>query len=88
MWKVVFEEKALKLLSKLDKTVQKQILKYLNRDSFLKNPKSFGKALLYEKRGNWRFRVGDYRVICRLEERQLIVLVLDLGHRREIYKKS
>ena len=87
MWQIHFEEKAFKLLSKLDKSVQLQILKYLNRKEFLKSPKSFGKALLYEKKGNWRYRIGDYRVICRLEEKKLIILVFDLGHRRKIYKK-
>ncbi len=86
MYKIEFEDKAFKLLSKLDKQIQKRILKYLNQPIFLKNPKLFGKALLYERKGNWRFRVDDYRIICRIEEKKLIVLVLDIGHRKEIYK--
>ena len=86
MWKIIFEDKAFKLLSKLEKSAQKEILHYLNRKELLQNPRNFGKALLHEKKDNWRYRVGDYRLICRFENKELIVLVLDVGHRKEIYK--
>ena len=54
---------------------------------FLLNPKKFGKSLLYNHKGNWRYRVEDYRIICRIEEKELIILVLAIGHRKNIYKK-
>ena len=87
MYKIIFEDKASKLLSKLDKPTQKQILKYLNKKELAKTPKLFGKALLYGHKGNWRYRVGDYRIICRIEDKEIIILVLDIGHRKEIYDK-
>jgi mRNA interferase RelE/StbE len=52
----------------------------------LEDPRQLGKALTGDKGGLWRYRIGDYRAICKLEDEKLIVLVLDLGHRREIYR--
>jgi mRNA interferase RelE/StbE len=54
----------------------------------LQNPKNFGKPLPYGFKASWRYRIEDYRIICRIEEKELIILVLAIGHRKEIYKKS
>ena len=53
---------------------------------FTKNPRHFGEALVANLSGLWRYRVGDYRIICRIQDDVVVVLVLSIGHRREIYK--
>ena len=85
MYKVIFEKKALKLFAKLDGQTQRQILKYLKQQDLLQNPKSFGKPLLREKKGNWRYRVGSHRIICKILDDELIILVVDARHRKQIY---
>jgi len=75
-------------LDKLDAQHRKRILKFLNeRVAKLDNPRSVGQALRGSRLGEfWKYRVGDYRLICRIEDDRLLVLVLRLGHRREIYR--
>jgi mRNA interferase RelE/StbE len=75
-------------LDKLDAQHRKRILKFLNeRVAKLGNPRSVGQALRGSRLGEfWKYRVGDYRLICRIEDDRLLVLVLRLGHRREIYR--
>jgi mRNA interferase RelE/StbE len=86
-WTISFSEIALKQLKKLDKPVAKRILNYLEkRISTSKDPKQHGKALGYNKSGLWRFRVGDFRLICHLNEENITILVLEIGHRKDIYK--
>ncbi|KXT84133.1 RelE/StbE replicon stabilization toxin [Streptococcus sp. DD11] len=53
----------------------------------LSNPRQIGKALLGPYKGLWRYRVGNYRVICQIIDDQLLVLALEVGHRKEIYKR-
>lgn len=50
------------------------------------DPRRFGKALHHELQGLWRYRIGDYRAVCQIQDNQLVVLVLAVGHRRYIYK--
>lgn len=50
------------------------------------NPRSSGKALQGEFKGLWRYRIGDYRVICQIKDKELVILVIDLAHRKDIYK--
>jgi len=83
VWKIEFSETSVKQLKKLDTEQQLKIKKYL-KDRILtaKHPKVFGKGLMGNKAGLWRYRIGDYRLICRIEES---VLVLVIGHRKKIY---
>ena len=74
-------------LSKLDKTVQKRIKKYLNEVEKLENPRLRGKGLTSNLSGLWRYRVGDYRIICKIADEQLIIFVVAVAHRKEIYAK-
>jgi mRNA interferase RelE/StbE len=60
------------------------ILKYLKKIS--QNPRRFGKVLTGGLRGLWRYRIENYRVICELKDQELIVLVIDIGHRSNVYK--
>ena len=75
-------------LDKLDAQDRKRILKFLSeRVAKLDNPRSVGQALRGSRLGEfWKYRVDDYRLICRIEDDRLLVLVLRLGHRREIYR--
>lgn len=86
-WTVKFNNIAEKQLIKLDKPVQRRIVEYLEeRIENCKNPKHFGEPLKANKSGLWRYRVGDYRIICEIRETELVILALAIGHRREIYK--
>ena len=69
---------------KLDKFTQKKIKSYL--ENILDNPRSRGKMLQANRNGQWRYRIGDYRVIVNIQDEKLIILALEIGHRREIYK--
>ena len=87
IWKVEWDDRARKELRKLDSSVQKEILKYLRtRIERSKDPRVFGQSLSANKAGLWRYRIGNYRLICRLEDHRLIVFVVGVGHRKEIYE--
>ena len=85
-WKVEWDERARKELRKLDKQTQKDILGYLRtRIATEASPRRFGKALVGNKAGLWRYRIKDYRLICNIEDDRLVVLVLRASHRKHIY---
>lgn len=86
-WTVKFNNVAEKQLIKLDKPIQRRIADYFEeRIENCKNPKHFGEPLKANKSGLWRYRVGDYRIICEIRETELVVLALAIRHRREVYK--
>lgn len=77
---------ALKQLSKLDKPVQKLILSWINKNlQGCNNPRIKGKGLAGNHSGEWRYRVGDYRIIADIQDSELIILVIAVGHRKNIY---
>jgi mRNA interferase RelE/StbE len=75
-------------LAKLDSQHSKRILKFLHeRVARLDNPRSIRQALQGSKLGEfWKYRVGDYRLICNIEDDRFLILVLRVGHRDEIYR--
>ena len=85
---VELAESADRELGKLDALQRKRILKFLHeRVAKLDNPRSIGEALRGSELGEfWKYRVGDYRLISKIEDERLVVLVLRVGHRREIYR--
>jgi mRNA interferase RelE/StbE len=87
-WNVELSESADRDLAKLDFQHRKRILRFLNdRVAKLEDPRSIGQALRGSRLGEfWKYRVGDYRLICRIEDDRLVVLVLSVGHRKEIYR--
>ena len=86
-YQVVFTEKAKKQLKKLDKHISSLILGWLEKNiQNCENPRMHGKGLVENKSGQWRYRVGDYRIICEIQDNKVIILVLEIGHRKEIYK--
>lgn len=87
VWKIEFDSAALKDLKRLDKTAQRRIVSYLReRIATDDNPRRLGKALHGDKSALWRYRVGDYRLLCRIEDQILTVLVIAVGHRKEVYR--
>lgn len=86
-WRIELTETANKQLAKLDKVEARRITKFLReRLAATDNPRNTGKALLGPLGGLWRYRVGDYRLICEIQDGVLCVLVLKIGNRREVYK--
>ncbi len=86
-WKIDYTDTAKKQLRKLDKPTARRIVDYLDeRISALENPRSTGKALTGPFGSFWRYRIGDCRVICDIQDNTLRILVVQLGNRREIYQ--
>ena len=87
-WKIEISPVADRELSNLDAQHARRILKFLHeRLANLDDPRSIGKALQGSRLGEcWKYRVGDYRLICKIEDDRVVVLVLRVGHRKEIYR--
>ena len=86
MWKIEWDSKALKEAKKLDRNARKKIVEYLEKRVLAgQNPYQFGKPLKGNKAGIWRYRVRDYRILCQIEDKALIILVIAVGHRKDIY---
>lgn len=84
-WKIEFVESVEKPFRNLPKPVQKKIVTFLEEVSTLENPRNRGKGLTGNLKGLWRYRVGDYRIICKIKNDVLTVYVIDVGHRSKIY---
>lgn len=85
-WRIEYTQGAKKDLARLDKSMAKRITTFMReRVGATDSPRASGKQLRGVLREFWRFRVGDYRVLCRLEDDRLIVLVVRVGHRRDVY---
>lgn len=88
-WTVEIGEFAERQLRKLDRQVQKRLLDWLDdRLEGCKNPRHFGEPLKGDLAGLWRYRVGDFRIVCEIQDRRLVVLALAVGHRRQIYSRG
>ncbi len=83
---IEFSPLAEKQFLKLDKQIQRQIQKFVLQLKKLENPRSRGKALVGNLSHLWRYRVADYRLICDIQDEKILVTVLRIGHRKEIYK--
>lgn len=87
-YSVEFSDHAAKQIRKLDKYTQSIIYSWLNkRLEGTENPYSSGRALTGEVKGLWRYRIGDYRLICTIENAKLIILVLEIGHQFKIHNR-
>lgn len=85
-WTIEYDEGAVSDLKKLDRQAQREILEYMDkRIAKAEDPRGFGKPLRHSKFGLWRFRVRDYRIICRLQQAKLVVLVVAIGQRSSVY---
>lgn len=87
MWKLHFSKRADKQLSKMDAGVRRVIVAWLLKNiDGCDNPRVHGKGLVANKSGIWRYRVGDYRILCEIKDDELVVLAIEIGHRRDIYE--
>lgn len=85
-WRIEFTPQAEKSLGKLDRTIARRVLDELDAVSRLDDPHRRGKALTGNLSGLWRYRVGDYRVVCDIERDVVVILVVDVAHRSRIYR--
>jgi mRNA interferase RelE/StbE len=86
-WQIEYDPEASKDLRKLDRSVQREILDYMDRRiGRADDPRQFGKPPRGSKFGLWRYRLRDYRIVCELHDKRLVVLVVSIGHRSTIYE--
>ncbi len=86
-WTIEFQRSAARQIRALDRPTQQRILTYFrSRVMAAEDPRQLGKALTGDKGGLWRYRIGDYRAICKLEDERLVVLVLAIAHRSKVYR--
>ena len=85
-WTIDYSTLAERQLDRLDRQVANRIRSYMSeRVATLDDPHERGERLRWNLRDYWRYRIGDYRVICDIQDEALVVLVVNVGHRREIY---
>ncbi len=85
-WRIDFSKQGKRDILKLDRSIQRLILRYLEtRIASSNDPRAFGKPLGGDLTGIWRYRVADYRVLCRFEDDELIILVVAAAHRSTVY---
>ena len=77
--------KAQKQFKKLDSVTKRRLEKFFDEIETLENPRSRGKALVGNLAGLWRYRVGDYRLICHINDDELVILCLEIAHRNKVY---
>ncbi|MGA2832681.1 MAG: type II toxin-antitoxin system RelE/ParE family toxin [Terracidiphilus sp.] len=88
VWRIEYSKDADKEIAKLDKPIAQRIIRFMgSRVAKLENPRSIGQALAGSKLGcYWKYRVGDYRIIADIQDGKLIVMVVRVGNRREVYR--
>ena len=86
-WRVEFDHRAKRELDKLDRPTQERITRFLReRIATDEDPRRIVEALRGAKATLWKYRIGNYRLLCDIEDRRVVVLVLMIGHRREVYR--
>ena len=86
-WTLEITRTAEKQITRLHRPAQQAIVNFLReRLSATENPRQWGRPLQGEKRGLWRYRVGDYRLVCDIKDTQITVMVLQVGHRKDVYR--
>lgn len=86
MYKVEMTENAKKELKKLDKNTASMITGWMRKNlEGCSNPRRYGKALTANRKGQWRYRIGNYRLIAQISDKTITILILTVGHRKEIY---
>ncbi len=85
-YRINLTDRARKQLLKLDSVIYLQIVKALEHISSLDNPRTQGKPLVGTLRGLWRYRVGDYRILAELVDTELLILVIEISHRKDVYR--
>ncbi len=86
IWKIEFSKRADRNFDGLSKVDQQRIVKTLRQIAALDDPRQRGHALVGDYAGHWRYRIGDYRVIARIEDGRMVIIVIAVGHRRKVYR--
>ncbi len=87
-YQVKYTERALKELKKMDGYTRKMIYAWIDKNlAGCENPRQHGKSLTANRSDQWRYRIGDYRLICQIKDDELLILALSAGHRREVYDR-
>jgi len=88
-WRIEITRTAEKQITRLDRNGQRLIQRFL-RERLMPaaDPRQWGKPLHGEKQGLWRYRVGDYRLICDIQDENITVLILEVAHRKDVYRQS
>lgn len=82
-----YTKEALKALKKMDRHTAALILGWVRKNLVgCTDPRQHGKGLTANRSGQWRYRVGDYRLLAEIEDDRIVILILEIGHRKEIYK--
>lgn len=88
MFQVKYSDKAVKQLKNLDVSNRKLIINWIAKNlEGCENPRMKGKGLTADRSGEWRYRIGSYRMICDIRDSELVILALSIGHRKDVYKK-
>ena len=88
MWMIRYLKSTQKDAQQLDPQIRKRIKEFMEqRVAKLENPRQFGEPLKGQLADLWRYRVGSYRIICELRDQELVVIVIRIGHRKNVYKK-
>jgi mRNA interferase RelE/StbE len=86
-WTIEISRTAEKQITRLHRPAQQAIVNFLRkRLAVAENPRQWGRPLQGEKRGLWRYRVGDYRLLCDIQDGRITVIVLEVGHRKDVYR--
>ncbi|GLY63340.1 translation repressor RelE [Pectobacterium carotovorum subsp. carotovorum] len=86
VWRINYSDRALKSLRKMDKQTARRIVDFMDlRIAVAADPRQSGKPLKGELGEFWRYRVGDYRILCEIRDDELVILAATIGHRREVY---
>lgn len=85
-YQVLTTERFEREFRKMDRYTQRMLKAWIDKNLVgCEDPRQHGKALTANRKGQWRYRIGDYRLICAIEDERLIILALSIGHRREVY---
>lgn len=85
MYTVKYHKNIKRTLKNISKSDQLFILSWINKNLInTKNPRIYGKSLKGEKKGLWRYRVGNYRIVANIQDKELIILIIDMGHGKDI----
>ena len=87
LYRVCYTDAALKALKKLDPPIARMIVAWVRKNlEDCENPRAHGRALTANRAGHWRYRIGDYRLLARIDDGTLVILLLVVGHRRSVYE--
>lgn len=88
IYEIVTTEKFDKSLKKLDRQIQRMMKAWIEKNlAQAEDPRQHGKGLTANRSGQWRYRIGDYRILAEIQDRKLVFILIDVKHRIEVYKK-